>query len=382
MKKFLGILLLIFLHVSILAEDTTKEKLSFFDKNDSMLDLSNYLSQAYGFLPVPILITEPAIGYGGGAALVYLHDKLGGKKSSTGRNIPPSISGVVLAATENKTYLGALFHIGYYMQDTIRTQSFIGIPNININFYTQNKEAVFINLSGAFAYQSLKFRLFDSNFFLGTSLLYSELTNSIKNNNSEISIPEITVKNTAAAFLFDYDSRDNTLSPNSGMIFNAIAVFFDKNLGGDYSFQRYLFQELLYLPVSTTLNFDQRIAYGQIVGEETPFYLYPSINLRGVPTMKYQGEKTALYEAQLRWEFMPRWSGLVFGGIAKAYGKDKFLPDLIETSFNDAKIVYSKGIGFRYLIAKSFGLRVGVDIASSNEDEAFYIQFGTAWMGL
>lgn len=98
--------------------------------------------------------------------------------------------------------------------------------------------------------------------------------------------------------------------------------------------------------------------------------------------MKYQGEKTALYEAQLRWEFMPRWSALVFGGAAKAYGKDKFFPDLINTPFNEAKTVYTKGVGFRYLIAKEYGLRVGIDIASNDGEEAFYIQFGTAWTGL
>ena len=98
--------------------------------------------------------------------------------------------------------------------------------------------------------------------------------------------------------------------------------------------------------------------------------------------MKYQGEKTALYEAQLRWEFIPRWSGLVFGGVSKAYGKDKFFPGLIETPFDEAETIYSKGVGFRYLIAKKFGLRMGIDIASSNEDKAFYIQFGTAWVGL
>ena len=97
---------------------------------------------------------------------------------------------------------------------------------------------------------------------------------------------------------------------------------------------------------------------------------------------KYQGEKTALYEAQLRWTFQPRWSLLGFVGFAKAYGEDKFFPDQIETSFKDAKTVVTKGVGFRYLIAKKFGLRVGVDIATSNEDSAFYLKFGTAWMGL
>ena len=390
-KMIKNILLLVLcFHLHLYAEDKTvedssllgSEDFSFFDANDSMLDLSEFLSQSYGFLPVPILSTEPAIGYGGGAALIYLHDKFGGRKSESGRDIPSSMTGAILAATQNGTYLAGAFHIGYYKEDTIRTQTVIVVPNININFYTPGQNAIFVNLNGTVAYQSLKYRLFDSNFFLGGSFLYSELTNSLQDDNPFLNLPKETIKNVAASLLFDYDSRDNTLSPNSGMIFNAMGIFFDERLGSDNTFQRYLLQELLYVPVSPTLNFDHRLSYAQVAGDEAPFYLYPSIDMRGVPAMKYQGEKTALYEAQLRWEFMPRWSALVFGGVAKAYGKDKFFPDLINTPFKEAKAVYTKGIGFRYLIAKEYGLRVGIDIASSDGEEAFYIQVGTAWTGL
>lgn len=38
-----------------------------FDPEDSMLDMSQYLQDnPYGFLPVPLVITEPAVGFGGG----------------------------------------------------------------------------------------------------------------------------------------------------------------------------------------------------------------------------------------------------------------------------------------------------------------------------
>ena len=116
-------------------------------------------------------------------------------------------------------------------------------------------------------------------------------------------------------------------------------------------------------------------------GEETPFYMFPFIDLRGIPVMRYQGQNTLASELQIRWEFDPRWSVLAFGGIGKAYGDDPF-NTFINTSFSDAKNQYSKGVGFRYLIAKKYGLRMGIDIASSQEDEAVYIQFGTAWAGL
>jgi len=41
------------------------------DPKDGMLDASDYLSSAHGFLPVPIFITEPAIGTGLGLAATH-----------------------------------------------------------------------------------------------------------------------------------------------------------------------------------------------------------------------------------------------------------------------------------------------------------------------
>jgi outer membrane protein assembly factor BamA len=378
MSYFLKLLIFLYLlHVSVMAD----EKVSFFDKNDSQLDLSDYLSQAYGFIPVPIIITEPAIGYGGGATLLYLHDKFIGKKGKSGRNIPASISGIIAAGSENGTWIAGAFHLGYYLEDTLRTQTFVGYPSVNIDFYTNNNTPVYMNIEGPLGYQSVKYRVSESDFFLGLAYSYAKITNRLKGEKID-NIPEKTFINSGIHLLVDYDTRDNSLSPNRGMIFNANLAFFDKSIGSQYSYQLYTLQELLYIPINDEFYFDQRLFYSMISGKEAPFFMYPFVNMRGVPVVKYQGEKIAQYEAQLRWNFQYRWSVLGFLGFAKAYGRDKFSPQDIETSFADADTVFTKGVGFRYLIAKKFGLRVGIDIASSNEDSAFYLKFGTAWIGL
>ncbi|OQX57598.1 MAG: hypothetical protein B5M52_07055 [Helicobacteraceae bacterium 4484_230] len=375
---FFILLLSIFTLLGYAQENT---EVSFFDNNDSMLDLSEYLSRAYGFMPIPSVITEPAVGYGGGAALIYLHDSFIGRKGKSGRNIPASISGIVAGATENGTWLAGAFHLGYYLDDTLRTQTFVGYPDININFYTNRGDPVLMNLSGPALYQSLKYRIGGSDLFVGLGYSYIDLTNTIKSKNTD-NLPEGSFVNSGLHFLVDYDTRDNSLSPNRGMIFNANLAFFDKAIGSKYSYRRYMFQELLYLPLFKTLFFDQRFYYSLVSGEEAPFFSYPFIQMRGVPAMKYQGEKVAQYEAQLRWEFHRRWSVLGFVGMGRAYGKDKFFPQLPEIPFKDADTIVSGGAGFRYLIARKFGLRVGIDVAASEEDSAVYIKFGTAWMGL
>jgi len=54
-KIFLSLLFIL----SLQAENNQTDKVSFFDKEDGMLDASEYLSELYGFLPVPVIITEP-----------------------------------------------------------------------------------------------------------------------------------------------------------------------------------------------------------------------------------------------------------------------------------------------------------------------------------
>ena len=39
------------------------------DPEDGMMDASDYLASARGFLPIPVIITEPAVGFGLGVAV-------------------------------------------------------------------------------------------------------------------------------------------------------------------------------------------------------------------------------------------------------------------------------------------------------------------------
>jgi hypothetical protein len=88
-----------------------QDKRSLFnDPEDGKLDASEWLLERKGFLPVPILITEPAVGYGAGAALLFFRESIGDavtKAKESGRLTPPDIYGAALAATENGTKVAA-----------------------------------------------------------------------------------------------------------------------------------------------------------------------------------------------------------------------------------------------------------------------------------
>src|SRR5690606_19557421 len=113
-------------------------------------------------------------------------------------------------------------------------------------------------------------------------------------------------------------------------------------------------------------RFESKIQFGN-----PPFYMKSSVSLRGVPMARYQGDQTYVLETEQRYDFNLRWSAVVFCGLAKAPTAD--------TSFNDAQWVYNYGTGFRYLLARKFKLRTGIDVAWSNDDFGWYIVFGSAW---
>lgn len=107
---------------------------------------------------------------------------------------------------------------------------------------------------------------------------------------------------------------------------------------------------------------------------EPPFYLNPFVQLRGVPAMRYQGEIVADAEFELRYQILNRWSILGFGGVGFTWN---------DTSSGQVyrQDVIAGGLGFRYLLARKYGMHAGLDFGVSDRSgTAVYIQFGTAWL--
>jgi hypothetical protein len=77
-------------------------------------------------------------------------------------------------------------------------------------------------------------------------------------------------------------------------------------------------------------------------------------------------------EAEVSYNVYKRWFISGFTGMGNAYPS---LPD-----FEKGKSVTTFGTGFRYLLARKLGANMGMDFAFSNDDFAFYIIFGTAWL--
>ncbi|HSI53783.1 MAG TPA: glyceraldehyde-3-phosphate dehydrogenase, partial [Ramlibacter sp.] len=76
------------------------------DPDDGRIDLSEWLLDRKGVLPVPLIVTEPALGVGGGVMGLYFRESLrehGEKARESGRLTPPDIFALGFAGTDNGT---------------------------------------------------------------------------------------------------------------------------------------------------------------------------------------------------------------------------------------------------------------------------------------
>ena len=356
----------------------------FFDKmidpQDGKFDASDYLASAKGFLPIPIIITEPAIGYGFGLAVAYFHAPKKLDQEQHPHYGPPSISIGFGAKTENGTYMYGGAHMGVWKEDHIRYMGAVAKMNVNMAFYVDGREggifndqAIDFNIDGTFLLQDVKFRLKESNWWLGTNYFYTTAENTFKLGEilpPAIADPTFEFDLAALGIFVEYDGRNTIFTPTSGLSAKFTYRNHDENWGSDYDYDSYKGSLFHYTPFGDYSSLGLRLE-AETVNGDTPFFAYPFVNLRGIPAMRYQGEDVIVGEAEYLWGLTPRWSLVLFAGA----GRTSSISQFDETS----QTVGAGGLGFRYRLARKQGLQAGVDVARGPEDTSIYLTVGSAW---
>jgi hypothetical protein len=104
---------------------------AYLDPVDGQFDTSDWLLNRRGVLPVPIIVTEPAIGFGGGAALLWFHkSKRDEARAEAGEvlGLPPSVTAIVGLATENGTWAAGAGHFASLLDDRLRIRAAADTP--------------------------------------------------------------------------------------------------------------------------------------------------------------------------------------------------------------------------------------------------------------
>jgi len=375
------------------------------DPSDGWFDASDWvLNNAVGFMPVPIIITEPAVGEGLGLAALFFHPPEGYTEEEFAKSglkvdeelpeigagidadseagpgtdfVLPDISAVAAAGTNNGTWLVGGGHFAHWKDDTVRYDGVLGYASVNLKFYglaglPQLPNGLDFNGEGLFIDQDISWRMKDSNFFLGAGYTYLQVDTSFDLGQVIPGLPVVdrTSRQSGIGVFMSYDSRDTIFTPSSGIESEISATVNDKAIGSDFDFTKYD------ASLHKWWNPDPKWVPGlrldlQYVDGDLPFYSVPFIELRGIPALRYQGRSVAVAETEVRWNFHPRFSAIGFLGIGVA--ADKF------SDMDEAPSRATQGVGFRYMMARKLGMHAGIDVARGPEDTYWYLQVGSAW---
>jgi hypothetical protein len=359
------------------AQQTKTDSISIFkDTLDHKLDLSRFIIDAKGFVPVPMIITEPALGnFGLALGALFLTPK----KRPEGYKgyIPPDVTaGFGMYTANNSWALGAL-RIGNIPKYGIKYRALVAYADVNLSFYEDfeyigEKELEF-NIEAIPYFLSVSKKISKYEIYFGTQYLHSKniLTPNFNDGLPE-SITSIEIDGTIGTLgvFLDFDTRNTIFTPDKGWRVNLLYGVDDNWTGSDYDFQKFTGFVNWFFPIQhnwiSGLRFEAQQTYGN-----PPFYLLPFINMRGIPIARYQGETTLLVETDQRFDFNSRWSVVAFGGLGKTINENQ--------SFIEGENVYSFGTGFRYLLARAFGMRAGIDIAKGTDSYGYYIVVGHSW---
>ena len=357
-------------------EEKREGSARFFDPADQQFDLGYFLENPRGFLPVPIIITEPAVGSGGGAIGMFLRPRRDAGDEGFAR---PNISALGGFKTQNGTWGGFAGDTSRWMDGRLRTLAGIATGVINLDFYgvgttripfSEERARYSLEFSGGLVQANWQLAP-KSPWAIGLRYVYADVNPKLREDAGFPGLADrVRVKVSAPAPILEFDSRDNVFTPTRGVYSESSWLASREALGATEDFDRFQQVLMAYYPLRRDITFAARTLYGW-TSRGAPFFLRPYIDLRGVPAARFQGEHAVSVEIETQWRFSGRWSVVGFGGTGRTWSS--------RGSRERSDSVGGGGIGFRYELARKFGLHAGVDAAWAGHDKAIYFQVGSAW---
>jgi len=357
-----------------------------FKDDDGWLDVSDWvLNNATGFMPVPIIITEPAVDAGLGMAALFFHppedysaeEKVSDGSAEMDEFVLPDITAVAAGITGNDSWFVGGGHIGHWKDDSIRYEGLIGYASVNLKFHgspgtNQFDNGINFQSEGFFTEHPFSFRWKDSDLFVGAAWDYYNISTNFDLGTVVPGIDplELDVQLSGLTAFLTYDSRDNTFTPNSGIKAEISYGRKDEAIGSDFEYDALDAWVHSFWKLGPKFVVGVRLESKNVNGD-TPFFVLPFVNLRGIPALRYQGETVVVAETELRWSPHPRMGVVGFLGAGKAANS---IGDI-----SDAPSRVTRGLGARYFIARRLGMHVGIDVAKGPEDTYWYLTLGQAW---
>jgi len=359
------------------SDDEKKGFMSKFnDPEDGKFDISEYLlDNLVGFMPIPLIITEPAVENGLGIAGAFFHRPKADQMQPGDDNlIMPNISVVAAAYTGNDSWFVGGGHLRNWGKDHYRYEIMGGYADINLDWYgggsnIDPENGLRFNAKGAMLDQLFLMRVGSSRWYLGPELriLSSEVSFDL---GLPVDLPPVENTIVGASVVALYENVDFRFTPRNGLHTQLKATVNHENIGSDYNYEELSWQVRQYFEFADKYFFSWRLD-GASTSGDVPFYLEPFVDLEGIAAMRYQGPTAATAEIRGGLDLTPRWSVLGFAGAGRTADN---ISDLSSANTHSAY-----GAGFRYLLARRMGMRIGLDVAKGPEETYWYLIVGSAW---
>jgi len=225
---------------------------------DGWLDVSGFLDEKYGFLPIVTPITEPAVGYGAAGGLAFISKPLGQAQSGYDR---PNITLVGAMGTENGSWGAVTGDLRNWFDDRLQTLAGVVYASVDLDFYGIGEDSVLAddplsyNLEPKGGMLQAKYRIGDSRFWTGLSYAFARTDVTFDAPAGTPGLPdyasESNVGGTTPSLTFD--TRNNIFTPTRGTYVEATAGLFSEALGGDGEFQRAQLVTMQFVPLHPRL---------------------------------------------------------------------------------------------------------------------------------
>jgi hypothetical protein len=334
-------------------------------------------------LAAPFVITEPAIGKGLGAGLIYFHGKdaverprvqSGSSVASTGRRgaPPPTATAVGGFYTSNETAGVAAGHSRSMADDKYRMVGVLASMDVNAAIY-QGGEGFDFGIDADAVYGRVQRRMGESNVFLGLSAMWLDGFTEFDVAQNQDTLPRLvdfpfTDVGVAASAI--YDSRDDSMMPGEGQLYDLTIWRHSDTIGSDFNYTNARIKILSFHEIAEDWHLGFRFDIASIAGD-APFFSIPYVPLRGIPALRYQGDTAGAIEVEARYNISSRWAAIAFVGSGFVNSDDPL--------FEEPDDIYGTGFGARYQLFTDQNVWVGLDMAWGPEESNWYIHIGHPW---
>jgi len=342
------------------------------DQADRSNEIKGVVRDVKGtWLPVPIPVSNPTIGSGLQAALLYLHPQ-----TSKDPSVPSATSGIVGMYTDTDSKLVGGFHDGNWKEDLYRFRALAGTGEFNLDYYgstndpTLRDNPVPYSISSDIILSQLLRRIPGSqDWYLGLRYMYIDSNVTFDPGNLSSGLPPISddMVTSSLGLMLTYDSRDNNYYPTSGSHAEAVWMRDKETWGSDFEFNKLTSFYNYYHQLSPKDILAFRVNLATTDGD-VPFYLLPSLKLRGFAAGRYKDNSAISGHVEWRRKFLPRWGFILFSEAGS-------VADSVDSLFK-AKTITSYGGGIRWQVTQDKKLNMGIDVGYSDGESAVYIQVG------